>query len=57
MNLLALLSAYQKKHMVEILAYHSCDSQTRSPPELECLIRLQYQNIQQRHVVFLTGRK
>ncbi|KAM3846431.1 protein TASOR isoform 2-T2 [Vipera latastei] len=56
MNLLALLSAYQKKHMVEILAYHSCDSQTRSPPELECLIRLQYQNIQQRHVVFLTEK-
>uniref|UniRef100_A0A8C7E6H7 Transcription activation suppressor n=1 Tax=Naja naja TaxID=35670 RepID=A0A8C7E6H7_NAJNA len=56
MNLLALLSAYQKKHMVEILAYHSCDSQTRSTPELECLIKLQYQNIQQRHVVFLTEK-
>ncbi|XP_025022268.1 protein TASOR isoform X3 [Python bivittatus] len=56
MNLLALLSAYQKKDMVEILAYHSCDSQTRSPPELECLIRLQSQNIQQRHVVFLTEK-
>ncbi|XP_026533269.1 protein TASOR isoform X3 [Notechis scutatus] len=55
-NLLALLSAYQKKHMVEILAYHSCDSQTRSTPELECLIKLQYQNIQQRHVVFLTEK-
>ncbi|XP_058021569.1 protein TASOR isoform X3 [Ahaetulla prasina] len=56
MNLLALLSAYQKKHMVEILAYHSCDSQTRTTPELECLIKLQYQNIQQRHVVFLTEK-
>ncbi|XP_063147840.1 protein TASOR isoform X4 [Candoia aspera] len=56
MNLLALLSAYQKKDMVEIMAYHSCDSQTRSPPELECLIRLQAQNMQQRHVVFLTEK-
>ncbi|XP_070793065.1 protein TASOR isoform X2 [Pituophis catenifer annectens] len=56
MNLLALLSAYQKKHMVEILAYHSCDSQTRTTPELECLIKLQYQNIQQRHLVFLTEK-
>ncbi|XP_062977365.1 protein TASOR isoform X2 [Elgaria multicarinata webbii] len=55
-SLLTLLNAYQKKHMVEILSYHSCDSQTRNPPELDCLIRLQAQNIQQRHIVFLTEK-
>ncbi|KAJ7316864.1 hypothetical protein JRQ81_003026 [Phrynocephalus forsythii] len=55
-NLLTLLSVYQKKHVVEILSYHSCDSQTRNPPELDCLIKLQAQNIQQRHIVFLTEK-
>ncbi|XP_060622063.2 protein TASOR isoform X2 [Anolis sagrei] len=55
-NLLTLLNTYQKKHMVEILSYHSCDSQTRNPPELDCLIKLQAQNIQQRHIVFLTEK-
>ncbi|XP_063282964.1 protein TASOR isoform X1 [Pelobates fuscus] len=55
-NILTLLNNYQKKHLVEILAYHNCDSQTRQAPELECLIRLQVQNIQQRHVVFLTEK-
>ncbi|XP_074769926.1 protein TASOR isoform X3 [Athene noctua] len=56
LNLLTLLNTYQKKHLVEILSYHNCDSQTRNAPELECLIRLQAQNIQQRHVVFLTEK-
>ncbi|XP_075794998.1 protein TASOR isoform X2 [Pelodiscus sinensis] len=56
LSLLTLLSIYQKKHMVEILSYHNCDSQTRNAPELDCLIRLQAQNIQQRHVVFLTEK-
>ncbi|XP_026713108.1 protein TASOR isoform X2 [Athene cunicularia] len=56
LNLLTLLNAYQKKHLVEILSYHNCDSQTRNAPELDCLIRLQAQNIQQRHVVFLTEK-
>ncbi|XP_003217801.1 protein TASOR isoform X2 [Anolis carolinensis] len=55
-SLLTLLNTYQKKHMVEILSYHSCDSQTRNPPELDCLIKLQAQNIQQRHIVFLTEK-
>ncbi|XP_066473651.1 protein TASOR isoform X2 [Tiliqua scincoides] len=55
-SLLTLLNAYQKKHVVEILSYHQCDSQTRNPPELDCLIRLQAQNIQQRHIVFLTEK-
>ncbi|NXK59025.1 TASOR protein, partial [Sylvietta virens] len=56
LNLLTLLNTYQKKHLVEILSYHNCDSQTRNGPELECLIRLQAQNLQQRHVVFLTEK-
>ncbi|NWX34810.1 TASOR protein, partial [Notiomystis cincta] len=56
LNLLSLLNTYQKKHLVEILSYHNCDSQTRNAHELDCLIRLQAQNIQQRHVVFLTEK-
>ncbi|XP_014349850.1 protein TASOR isoform X2 [Latimeria chalumnae] len=56
LNMLTLLNSYQKKNMVEILSYHECDSQTRNAAELDCLIRLQAQNIQQRHVVFLTER-
>ncbi|XP_031464114.1 protein TASOR isoform X2 [Phasianus colchicus] len=56
LSLLTLLNTYQKKHLVEILSYHNCDSQTRNAPELECLIRLQSQNIQQRHIVFLTEK-
>ncbi|XP_021518089.1 protein TASOR isoform X2 [Meriones unguiculatus] len=56
LSLLTLLNVYQKKHLVEILSYHSCDSQSRNAPEMDCLIRLQAQNIQQRHVVFLTEK-
>ncbi|NXC45046.1 TASOR protein, partial [Penelope pileata] len=56
LSLLTLLNTYQKKHLVEILSYHNCDSQTRNAPELDCLIRLQAQNIQQRHVIFLTEK-
>ncbi|NXO02404.1 TASOR protein, partial [Rhinopomastus cyanomelas] len=56
LSLLTLLNAYQKKHLVEILSYHNCDSQTRNAPELDCLIRLQAQNIQQRHIIFLTEK-
>ncbi|XP_007192344.1 protein TASOR isoform X4 [Balaenoptera acutorostrata] len=57
LSLLTLLNIYQKKHLVEILSYHNCDSQTRNAPELDCLIRLQAQNIQQRHIVFLTEKR
>ncbi|NXU11190.1 TASOR protein, partial [Pardalotus punctatus] len=56
LNLLTLLNTYQKRHLVEILSYHNCDSQTRNAPELDCLIKLQAQNIQQRHIVFLTEK-
>nr|XP_036299949.1 LOW QUALITY PROTEIN: protein TASOR-like [Pipistrellus kuhlii] len=56
LSLLTLLNVYQKKHLVEILSYHNCDSQARNAPELDCLIRLQAQNIQQLHIVFLTEK-
>ncbi|XP_068603002.1 protein TASOR [Brachionichthys hirsutus] len=56
MGLLNLLTAYQKKHLVEFLPYHECDTQSRQAPDLECLIKLQAQYTQQRHLVFLTER-
>lgn len=55
-NILSLLNIYQKKHLVEVLSYHNCDSLSRKAPELECLTKLQVQNIQQRHLVFLTEK-
>ncbi|XP_017270642.1 protein TASOR isoform X2 [Kryptolebias marmoratus] len=56
MGLLNLLTAYQKKHLVEFLPYHKCDTPSRQAPDLECLIKLQAQNTQQRHLIFLTER-
>ncbi|XP_075143988.1 protein TASOR isoform X2 [Leptodactylus fuscus] len=56
LNILSLLNTYQKKHLVEILSYHNCDSQSRQAPGLDCLINLQVQNIQQRHLIFLTEK-
>lgn len=55
MGLLNLLTAYQKKHLVEFLPYHECDNQSRQAPDLDCLIKLQAQSTQQRHLIFLTG--
>lgn len=55
MGLLNLLTAFQKKHLVEFLPYHECDTQSRQAPDLECLIKLQAQHTQQRHLIFLTG--
>ena len=55
MALLNLLTAYQKKHLVEFLPYHECDAQSRQAPDLDCLIKLQAQHTQQRHLIFLTG--
>ena len=55
MGLLNLLTAYQKKHLVEFLPYHECDTASRQAPDLECLIKLQAQHTQQRHLIFLTG--
>ncbi|XP_040264634.1 protein TASOR isoform X1 [Bufo bufo] len=57
LNILSLLNTYQKKHLVEILSYHNCcDSQSRQAPELECLIKLQSENVHQRHLIFLTEK-
>ncbi|XP_029012486.1 protein TASOR isoform X2 [Betta splendens] len=56
MGLLNLLTAYQKKHLVEFLPYHECDTASRQAPDLDCLIKLQAQNTQQRHLIFLTER-
>ncbi|XP_061591933.1 protein TASOR isoform X2 [Cololabis saira] len=56
MGLLNLLTVYQKKHLVEFLPYHECDTQSRQAPDLECLIKLQAQHTQQRHLIFLTER-
>ncbi|XP_042347546.1 protein TASOR isoform X2 [Plectropomus leopardus] len=56
MGLLNLLTAYQKKHLVEFLPYHECDTASRQAPDLECLIKLQAQHTQQRHLIFLTER-
>lgn len=56
MGLLNLLNTYQKKHLVEFLPYHECDALSRQAPDLECLIKLQAQHTQQRHLIFLTER-
>ncbi|MBN3302078.1 TASOR protein, partial [Amia calva] len=57
LSLLTLLSVYQKKHLVEFLPYHDCDAPSRHAPDLDCLVRLQAHNTQQRHIVFLTERR
>ncbi|KAJ7998908.1 hypothetical protein DPEC_G00209850, partial [Dallia pectoralis] len=56
MKILNLLNTYQKKNIVEFLPYHECDSSSHIAPSLDCLIKLQAQNIQQRHIIFLTER-
>ncbi|KAE8612720.1 hypothetical protein XENTR_v10012960 [Xenopus tropicalis] len=57
LNILTLLTAYQKKNLVEILSYHlSCDPQNQQAPQLECLVKLQVQYMKQRHVLFLTEK-
>lgn len=55
--MLNLLTAYQKKHLVEFLPYHECDTPSRQAPDLECLVKLQAQHTQLRHIIFLTGRQ
>ncbi|KAI4881039.1 hypothetical protein NFI96_027968 [Prochilodus magdalenae] len=57
LNILNLLTAYHKKQIVEFLSYHECDGQSRQAPDLDCLVKLQAQNIGQRHVIFLTERR
>uniref|UniRef100_A0A671K722 Protein TASOR-like n=1 Tax=Sinocyclocheilus anshuiensis TaxID=1608454 RepID=A0A671K722_9TELE len=55
LDLLNLLTTYQKKHLVEFLPYHECDTPSRQAPDLDCLVKLQAQHTQLRHFIFLTG--
>ncbi|XP_053096637.1 protein TASOR isoform X4 [Pangasianodon hypophthalmus] len=56
LDLLNLLTAYQKKHLVEFLPYHECDAPSRQAPDLDCLVKLQAQHTQLRHIIFLTEK-
>lgn len=56
LDLLNLLTTYQKKHLVEFLPYHECDAPSRQAPDLDCLVKLQAQHTQLRHVIFLTDK-
>ncbi|KAM8914826.1 protein TASOR isoform 2-T2 [Spinachia spinachia] len=53
-DLLEVLSAYQKRQMVELLPYHHCDQINNHSPDLDCLMEIQAQHTQYRHMVFLT---
>ncbi|XP_034065710.1 protein TASOR-like isoform X2 [Gymnodraco acuticeps] len=53
-NLLDVLSAYQKRQIVEFLPYHNCDMMNLQSPDLVCLLELQARYTQFRHTVFLT---
>ncbi|XP_062264804.1 uncharacterized protein tasora isoform X1 [Platichthys flesus] len=53
-NVLDLLSAYQKRQIVEFLPYHHCDMMNHQSPDLDCLIELQARYTQYRHTIFLT---
>ncbi|XP_041945915.1 protein TASOR isoform X1 [Alosa sapidissima] len=56
LGLLNLLTAYQKRHVVEFLPYHECDAPSNSSTDLACLVKLQAQHTLHRHVIFLTER-
>ncbi|XP_074521562.1 protein TASOR isoform X2 [Halichoeres trimaculatus] len=55
-TLLDMLSAYQKRQIVEFLPYHHCDTGNNQSPDLQCLLELQSRYTQYRHTVFLTER-
>ncbi|XP_050950543.1 protein TASOR isoform X6 [Labeo rohita] len=55
LKLYEILSEYEKKHIVEILSYHECDTPSRRAPDLDCLVNLQARFTKQRHLIFLTG--
>ncbi|XP_048032203.1 protein TASOR isoform X1 [Megalobrama amblycephala] len=55
LNLYEILTSYEKRHIVEILSYHDCDTPSRRAPDLDCLVDLQARFIKQRHLIFLTG--
>eukprot|EP00066_Takifugu_rubripes_P026953 XP_011616219.1 PREDICTED: protein FAM208A-like isoform X1 [Takifugu rubripes] len=53
-NLLDILSAYQKRQIIEFLPYHHCDMMTSQSPDVGCVMELQARYIQYRHTIFLT---
>uniref|UniRef100_A0A8C2G370 Transcription activation suppressor a n=1 Tax=Cyprinus carpio TaxID=7962 RepID=A0A8C2G370_CYPCA len=55
LNLFEILNEYEKRHIVEILSYHDCDTPSHQAPDLDCLVDLQARFIKQRHLIFLTG--
>lgn len=55
LKLYEILREYEKRHIVEILSYHDCDSPSHRAPDLGCLVDLQARFIKQRHLIFLTG--
>ncbi|XP_051549633.1 protein TASOR-like isoform X2 [Myxocyprinus asiaticus] len=55
LSLYEILTAYEKRHIVEILSYHDCDAPSHRAPDLGCLVDLQARFIKQRHLIFLTG--
>nr|XP_055073530.1 protein TASOR isoform X1 [Misgurnus anguillicaudatus] len=57
LSLYEILTAYEKRHIVEILPYHDCDAPSRKAPDLDCLVDLQARFIKQRHLIFLTGSR
>ncbi|XP_040014622.1 protein TASOR isoform X7 [Xiphias gladius] len=56
-TILDVLSAYQKRQVVEFLPYHHCDMMNHQSPDLDCLIELQARYTQYRHTVFLTEHR
>ncbi|XP_028285259.1 protein TASOR isoform X2 [Parambassis ranga] len=55
-SILDLLSAYQKRQIIEFLPYHRCDMNPQSP-DLNCLIELQARYTQYRHTILLTEQR
>ncbi|XP_071351563.1 protein TASOR isoform X2 [Trachinotus anak] len=56
-NILDLLSAFQKRQIVEFLPYHHCDMMNHESPDLHCLTELQARYTQYRHTIFLTEHR
>ncbi len=55
LKLYEILNEYEKRHIVEILSYHDCDTPSHQAPNIDCLVDLQARFIKQRHLIFLTG--
>lgn len=53
--LLDILSLYQKRQIVEFLPYHYCDMTNQQSPDLKCVMTLQAQCTEYRHMIVLIG--